>query len=131
MKQTSLVAAVLLVGATTIFAACSSSSSSPAAPADAGKPAGTANIGQACPNGASDCLTGLQCDTSDPNGQCYKECTASTDSECGDTTKFACNYEGHCYVKCNSTTDCARASEGFVCKDDQPPRNVKFCDGPH
>jgi hypothetical protein len=129
MKQ-ALVAAGLLIGATAFFAACSSTSSSPAV-VDAGQPAGTATIGQACPHGASDCVTGLQCDTSDNNGQCYKECAPSTDSDCGDTTKYACNYEGHCYTKCNSTADCPRASEGYVCKDDTPARNVKFCDAAH
>ena len=128
--KSSIVAAGLFFGASALFFACSSSSSTPAV-VDAGKPAPTKKIGESCPNGPSDCIDG-QCDTSDTGGgQCFKPCTASQDSECGDTTKYVCNYEGHCYPTCNATSDCARASEGYICKDDTPARNVKFCDAPH
>jgi hypothetical protein len=51
------------------------------------------------------------------------------DASCGDP-KLACSFEGHCYFTCKVTSDCARASEGYVCKDDQPARGVKFCDTP-
>src|SRR5262249_6059092 len=112
-----------------VTAGCSSSSSSPAG--DGGS-ATKHDIGGACPNGAGDCLPGLLCAGEDPGGgQCYKTCKPSTDSDCGDTTKFACSSEGHCYLRCNATTDCPRASEGYVCKDDTPARPpVKFCDTP-
>ncbi len=84
-----------------------------------------------CPDGVIDCSTGLDCDTGDPNGQCFKTCTPGMDSECGDPTTVACNFEGHCYPRCTQTSDCARASEGYTCQDDDPPRPpVKFCDGP-
>ena len=91
-----------------------------------------ANIGEACPNGTSDCMPDLQCAGEDPGGgQCFKPCTPSVDSTCGDTTKYACSFEGHCYLRCTLTTDCPRASQGYVCKDDTPPRPpVKFCDVP-
>lgn len=118
-----------LVAVCLLVTACSSSSSS-AAPTTTTKDAGLNHgIGESCPGGDSDCQTGLSCDTSDSNGQCYKTCAPSKDSDCGDTTKYACNYEGHCYVTCTST--CARASEGYVCKDDTPSRGVKFCDAAH
>ena len=90
--------------------------------------AGTHDIGESCPNGMSDCKTGLSCATEDPNGQCIKLCTPHTDADCGDITKFACSDEGHCYLKCTTTADCKRASEGYACVDDSPPRDVKFCD---
>src|SRR5437773_5116063 len=88
-------------------------------------------IGDPCPNGAADCSSGLLCAGEDPGGgQCYKTCKPSTDSDCGDTTKYACSSEGHCYLKCAKISDCARASQGYVCKDDVPARGVKFCDVP-
>src|SRR5215813_4656203 len=63
-------------------------------------------IGEACPNGTSDCMPGLQCAGEDPGGgQCFKPCTPSTDADCGDTTQFACSFEGHCYLKCTTTSD--------------------------
>ncbi|HEX3849321.1 MAG TPA: hypothetical protein VHW01_00055 [Polyangiaceae bacterium] len=84
---------------------------------------------ESCPDGVSDCAQGLQCDTGDPNGQCYKTCTpGGGDAQCGDNA--VCNFEGHCYSQCTKTSDCARASEGYTCQDDQPPRSVMFCDGP-
>jgi hypothetical protein len=90
------------------------------------------DVNESCPDGVSDCKTGLFCDTDDPHGQCYMTCTPSMDSQCGDPAMFACNSEGHCYPRCTVTADCARASEGYVCKDDEPPRPpVKFCDGPN
>jgi hypothetical protein len=84
-------------------------------------------LGQSCKS-ASDCASGLQCATEDPGGQCYKTCRQSQDADCGDTTKYACSFEGHCYLKCNQTSDCPRAAEGYVCKNDQPARGVMFCD---
>ena len=115
--------------------ACSSSSSSGSGtPVDAGNTgdsgsSGTANLGEPCPNGDGDCLSGLQCDADDPGGgQCYKTCAPSTDSDC--PTNYVCNFEGHCYLKCTQTSDCPRASQGYVCKDDSPVRTVKFCDAP-
>src|SRR5260221_11236452 len=90
---------------------------------------GTHTIGEPCPNGATDCKAGLLCAGEDPGGgQCYKTCKPSTDSDCGDTSKYACSSEGHCYLKCTTTADCTRSSEGHVCKDDRPARGVKFCD---
>jgi hypothetical protein len=77
----------------------------------------------------ADCQSGLTCATEDPNGQCIKLCTPGNDSSCGDP-KLACSFEGHCYFVCKVTSDCARASDGYVCKDDQPARGVKFCDAP-
>jgi hypothetical protein len=77
----------------------------------------------------ADCETGLSCAQEDPNGQCIKLCTPGNDASCGDP-KLACSFEGHCYFVCKVTSDCARASEGYVCKDDKPPRGVKFCDAP-
>jgi hypothetical protein len=113
--------AFFLVVGTLLVAACGGDSSTNSyAP-------GSQALGKAC-NSATDCATGLKCATEDPHGQCYKECTPSKDADCGDTTKYACSFEGHCYLKCNSTSDCTRASEGYVCKDDMPARNVKFCD---
>lgn len=119
----------IAVIATAILVACSSSSSSSSGGsgdggADAG---GSRNIGEAC-SGTSDCLAGLLCAGEDPGGQCYKSCGPSKDSDCGDTSKYACSSEGHCYLKCNTTSDCPRAKEGYACKDDDPPRGVKFCD---
>jgi hypothetical protein len=122
---------LLLLVACMLTFGCSSSSSSTATPTtqDAGLNHG---IGESCPGGRSDCATGLDCDTSDTGGgQCFKVCSASKDTDCGDVTKYACNYEGHCYPRCGSTTDCKRASEGYLCKDDSPARAVKFCDAPH
>ena len=121
-----IIASALLVG-------CSSSSTS-TTPAQTVPEAGLNHgIGENCPAGKSDCATGLLCDTSDTGGgQCYGVCSPSKDSDCGDTTKYACNYEGHCYLRCNSTSDCPRASEGYLCQDDEPARSpVKFCDAPH
>jgi len=113
-----------------LVVACSSTP----APADGGNDAavGTSNIGEACPNGTSDCVSGLLCAGEDPGGgQCYKACTPSVDSTCGDTTKYACSFEGHCYLRCLTTSDCPRASQGYVCKDDTPPRPpIRFCDTP-
>jgi len=87
------------------------------------------NIGDPCPNGVKDCKSGLLCAGEDPNGgQCYKTCTPSKDSDCGDVAKYACSFEGHCYLRCTMSTDCTRA--GYACKDDTPPRGVKFCDVP-
>jgi hypothetical protein len=117
------------VVAVALFAGACSSSSSPSTPGiDAGS--GTAKIGEPCPNGPSDCTKGLGCDADDPHGgQCYGICAPHQDSDCGDTTKFACNDEGHCYLRCNTNTDCPRYSEGYVCKDDTPVRaGIKFCD---
>jgi hypothetical protein len=109
--------------------ACSSGNSTNSdAGIDAATPDAGHAIGESCKNGNSDCMTGLQCAGEDPNGQCIKLCTPSMDSTCGDTTKYACSFEGHCYAKCNTTADCPRASEGYACKDDQPARGVKFCD---
>ncbi len=122
--------AVLVLGSL-VLVGCSSSSSTPvSAGTDAG-PGLNHGIGDTCPAGDHDCATGLVCDTSDHSGQCYKICTPSKDSDCGDVTKFACNYEGHCYNRCTNTTDCKRASEGYVCEDDTPARAVKFCDAAH
>jgi hypothetical protein len=117
---------VVGLGFFSLVAACSSSSSSGSSTAvDAG---GTAQLGEACPNGSGDCAPGLLCDGTDPaGGQCYKACTPSVDSTCG-SADLACSFEGHCYKICKQTSDCARASQGYVCKDDQPPRGVKFCD---
>jgi hypothetical protein len=113
--------------------ACSSSSGGPSA-TDGGSDAGSGGgaIGDPCPHGTSDCQAGLECAGEDPGGgQCFKACKPSTDSDCGDTTKYACSFEGHCYVRCATTADCKRSSQGYVCKDDQPPRPpVKFCDTP-
>ena len=101
------------------------------------------DVNESCPDGVSDCKAGLFCDSDDPNGQCYMTCDPTVlgeagaagdahDAQCGDPTKFACNSEGHCYPRCTTVADCARASEGYVCKDDDPPRPpVKFCDGPN
>jgi hypothetical protein len=122
-----------LVCVASMFIACSSSSSSPSGgtgdggAADAG---GSGQIGDACPNGTSDCASGLLCAGEDPGGgQCYKTCAPSKDADCGDTSKYACSSEGHCYLRCNQTSDCKRASQGYVCKDDEPARPpVKFCD---
>ena len=112
------------------LAACSSSST----PNDAGSDAAVVlgNIGDPCPNGSADCQTGLQCAGEDPGGgQCFKPCTPEVDSDCGDTTKYACSFEGHCYVRCTQTSDCKRASQGYACVDDTPARPpVKFCDVP-
>jgi hypothetical protein len=112
-----------------VFACSSSSSSSSGGTGDGGS-AAKGNIGDACPNGTSDCATGLLCAGEDPGGgQCYKTCAPSKDADCGDTTKYACSSEGHCYLRCNQTSDCPRASQGYVCKDDEPARPpVKFCD---
>jgi hypothetical protein len=77
----------------------------------------------------ADCESGLTCAVEDPNGQCIKTCTPGNDASCGDP-KLACSFEGHCYFVCKATSDCARASEGYVCKDDQPARGIKFCDAP-
>ena len=123
---------VLFVVVSLLALGCSSSSST-ATPAQTTPDAGLNHgIGESCPAGKSDCATGLDCDTSDTGGgQCYGLCSASKDSDCGDVTKYACNYEGHCYPRCGSSADCKRASEGYVCKDDNPARAVKFCDAPH
>jgi len=117
-------------------AGCSSDSRPSAGGAGSGGAAaitpGSHDVNESCPDGPSDCKTGLQCDSDDPNGQCFMTCTPGMDSQCGDPAKFACNSEGHCYPRCTVTSDCARASEGYVCKDDDPPRPpVKFCDGPN
>jgi hypothetical protein len=124
---------VMGVGFLFCVAACSSSSGTGTqTTADAGNTgdsgsAGTADLGQPCPNGDGDCKTGLQCDGDDPGGgQCYSTCAPSTDSQC--PTGYVCNFEGHCYLKCTQTSDCPRASQGYVCKDDAPARGVKFCD---
>jgi hypothetical protein len=78
----------------------------------------------------TDCAEGLSCALEDPGGQCIKLCAASKDSTCGDPN-FVCSSEGHCYFACKTTQDCARAKEGYVCKDDVPARaGVKFCDRP-
>jgi len=114
-----------------VLAACSSSSSTATSTGVDAGPGLNHAIGESCPNGDHDCATGLVCDTSDHEGQCYRTCSASKDADCGDATKYACNYEGHCYQKCNATTDCKRASEGYVCQDDNPARGVKFCDAAH
>ena len=89
-------------------------------------------IGDPCPAGNTDCASGFKCAGEDPGGgQCFKECKPSTDGDCGDTTKYACSFEGHCYVRCKTTDDCPRASQGYVCKDDTPARTgVRFCDVP-
>ena len=85
------------------------------------------NVGGSCKS-AADCMTGLNCATEDPGGQCEKDCPAGTDVSCG-AANLVCNFEKHCYVKCAVTADCARAAEGYTCKDDSPPRaGVKFCD---
>ena len=85
-------------------------------------------IGEACGSDA-DCVDGLKCAREDPGGQCFKDCAPSKDSDCGDPKLYACNFEGHCYYKCATDLDCARASEGYACKDDKPIRaGVKFCD---
>lgn len=121
-----------------VLAACSSSSPSPTNKGDAGRPAADgapvvpasphALIGEACKS-SDDCDTGLKCATEDPGGQCFKECKPSTDTDCGDTKLYACSFEGHCYAKCATVADCARADEGYVCKNDTPPRaGIKFCD---
>lgn len=123
---------VLGFGMAMSVAACSSSSA-PAATSSGGDAGGTmtkGGIGAACPNGTSDCQDGLLCDGDDPHGQCYKECAPSTDSDCGDTSKYACNFEGHCYTVCKTSDDCPRKSEGYVCKPDSPDRGVLFCDAP-
>ena len=127
--------AVILVWTliSTVGTACSSSSTK--ATADAGGDGGGSGvglIGDPCPNGTGDCSSGLKCAGEDPGGgQCFKECKPSTDSDCGDATKYVCSSEGHCYLRCTQTTDCKRASQGYVCKDDQPARPpVKFCDVP-
>jgi len=116
-------------------AACSSSTTSTAGSTDAGTDSATAAlgaIGDPCPHGNSDCGSGLECAGEDPGGgQCFKACAPSVDSDCGDTTKYVCSSEGHCYLRCTATTDCKRAAQGYVCKDDLPPRPpVKFCDVP-
>jgi hypothetical protein len=126
---------VMGLGFLLCVAACSSSSSSGTGAqtvadagntVDAGK-SGNANLGEACPNGDGDCLSGLLCDGADPGGgQCYKECAPSKDGDCG--AGFVCDFEGHCYKECTQTSDCPRASQGYVCKDDSPARGVKFCD---
>jgi hypothetical protein len=116
------------------FIACSSDgkSATPESKTPDAATAGTAKIGDPCPNGVSDCEKGLGCDGDDPHGgQCFGICAPHQDSDCGDTTKFACNDEGHCYLRCNTNTDCPRYSEGYVCKDDTPVRaGIKFCDVP-
>ena len=84
------------------LAACSSSST----PNDAGSDVAVVlgNIGDPCPNGSADCQAGLQCAGEDPGGgQCFKPCTPEVDTDCGDTTKYACSFEGHCYVRCTQT----------------------------
>jgi hypothetical protein len=124
---------VMALGTMMLTAACSSSSSSGGATAiGADSGTGTAakgQIGDACPNGSGDCADGLLCDGDDPHGQCFKECAPSVDADCGDVTRFACNFEGHCYTVCKTTADCPRASEGYVCKVDEPDRACGlFCD---
>ena len=111
--------------------ACGSSTTSPTPSSDAAAAAKGA-IGDPCPKGADDCAAGLECAGEDPGGgQCFKVCAPSKDSDCGDTTKYACSHEGHCYLRCTLTSDCKRASQGYVCKDDTPARPpVKFCDIP-
>jgi hypothetical protein len=119
------------------LAACSSSST-PAGTGDGGSAVDAATsaikggIGDKCPNGNADCGAGLECAGEDPGGgQCFKVCAPSNDSDCGDTTKYACSNEGHCYLRCTTTADCKRSAEGYVCKDDVPARPpVKFCDTP-
>lgn len=115
-------------------AACSSSSDvgAPMTTSEAGAGTGAGNIGDPCPNGSGDCGQGLECAGEDPGGgQCEKPCRPSMDSDCGDTTKYVCNFEGHCYVRCNTTADCKRASQGYVCRADEPARPpIMFCDVP-
>ncbi|HEY4105836.1 MAG TPA: hypothetical protein VGM44_18175 [Polyangiaceae bacterium] len=126
----------VLVAACAGFTAlgCSSSddSSSSSSTGGSGATVAPASHGEneSCPDGLADCATGLQCDGDDPNGQCFKTCAPGMDSECG--AGAVCNFEGHCYPTCTKTSDCARASEGYLCQDDEPPRadGVKFCDGP-
>jgi hypothetical protein len=123
-----------LAALTTLAAGCSSSSDGTTAKTDAGDAAvvGKGVIGDPCPGGNNDCATGFLCAGEDPGGgQCYKVCKPSTDADCGDTTKYACSHEGHCYLRCKVTADCPRASQGYVCKDDEPVRTgIKFCDVP-
>jgi len=120
---------IFFAAALAAMAGCSSSSSGTPTGADAG---GTHDIGEACPNGTSDCKSGLLCAGEDPGGgQCYKPCAPSKDEDCGDTSKFVCSSEGHCYLRCTQTSECPRAAQGYVCKDDEPARPpVKFCDVP-
>ena len=89
---------------------------------------GKHGAGLSCASSA-DCAAGLICALEDPGGQCIKTCTPGDDATCGDS-RFVCGFEGHCYFKCAVTPDCMRATEGYVCKDDTPPRSVKFCDVP-
>jgi hypothetical protein len=120
-----------LCAAFTALGCSSSSDTSSSNKPDTSITPGSHGENQSCPNGVVDCAAGLLCDTDDPNGQCFKTCTPGMDSQCGDPTLVACNFEGHCYPRCAQTSDCARASEGYTCQDDQPPRApVKFCDGP-
>jgi hypothetical protein len=87
------------------------------------------NIGDPCPGGAMDCMPGLTCAMDDPGGgQCQKSCTPGKDAECGDPMMFVCSSAGTCYPRCNTRADCTRSAQGYACKDDNPPRDVKFCD---
>lgn len=123
------ITAMSLIALCVVVVACSSSSSPSSN--DSGTPLNH-GIGESCPNGNSDCASGLLCAGEDPGGgQCFKKCTPSTDADCGDVTKYACSFEGHCYLRCTTTADCPRAAQGYVCKDDTPARvGVKFCDTP-
>ena len=93
-----------------------------------GSGSGSHAVGLSCKADA-DCLSGLYCVTADVGGQCEKMCTPLMDATCGDPT-LSCNFEGHCHPKCTQTSDCARAAEGYFCKDDTPARSVKYCDSP-
>jgi hypothetical protein len=118
LRKAGLLAASLIA---VCLAACGGDSSSKSSGLNHGP-------GYACKSSA-DCEPGLSCATEDPNGQCIKPCTPGNDASCGDST-LACNHEGHCYWICKDISNCARAAEGYVCKDDTPPRGVKFCDVP-
>jgi hypothetical protein len=91
-------------------------------------PPGPHEAGLSC-NADTDCMKGLFCATEDPGGQCIRVCSPRMDATCYDI-RYACSFQGHCYFRCNTNADCARANEGYVCKDDTPPRGIKYCDTP-
>src|SRR5436305_6679973 len=65
-------------------------------------------IGDGC-TADTDCASGTFCSTSDPGGQCLKNCAQASDCPAGSV----CTDESKCYKSCTNASDCPRA--GYAC----------------
>lgn len=76
------------------------------------RPDGASTEGAACTSDV-DCSSGLQCDTTLPDGLCFRAC--SQDADCADAVHWGC-LSGQCRQRCNVRSIVNPCRDKYVCR---------------